>query len=192
MVPGPSPDRPLSRADRANLLAVARRAIESRLNDTRLRVRVEDYPDPLRERRASFVTLYIAEELRGCVGSVEPRHALVEDVSRNAGAAAFEDPRFPPLARAELTVLTLRIAVLSSPEPIEFGSKEDLLSQIRPHVDGLLLEDGARRATFLPAVWTHLPDAAVFLQHLIHKAGLPDDYWSPTLRVSRYTVESVQ
>lgn len=187
----PSPEPPLSPACRAELLAVARAAIEAGLEGRRLAIRVRDYPDPLRDARASFVSLECAGQLRGCVGTVIATRALVQDVARNARAAAFEDPRFPPLARGELSNLNVRISVLSALEPIPCRSRAELLAQIRPHVDGLLLEDGPRRATLLPAVWPHVPDADAFLRLLCRKAGLPDDHWSPTLAIKRYTTDSI-
>jgi AmmeMemoRadiSam system protein A len=148
------------------------------------------YPRPLRELGASFVTLNKGGELRGCIGSLEAHRPLVEDVAHNAYAAAFSDPRFPPLAAQELPELEFHISILTPAEPMSFSSEEDLLAQIRPGIDGLILEDAGRRGTFLPSVWESLPDARSFLQHLKLKAGLPADYWSPTLKVSRYTTES--
>ncbi len=141
--------------------------------------------------RATFVTLTIDAQLRGCIGTLEARRALVEDVASNAYSAAFEDPRFAPLERAEFERLDIHLSLLSAPEPIQFGSEKDLLAQIRPSLDGLVLEEGARRGTFLPSVWEQLPDPVEFLRHLKRKAGLPADYWSATLRVSRYTSESI-
>jgi AmmeMemoRadiSam system protein A len=112
-------------------------------------------------------------------------------VASNAYSAAFEDPRFAPLERGEFERLDIHLSLLSAPEPIQFGSEKDLLAQIRPSLDGLVLEEGARRGTFLPSVWEQLPDPVEFLRHLKRKAGLPADYWSATLRVSRYTSESI-
>ncbi len=119
------------------------------------------------------------------------RRPLVEDVAHNAYAAAFSDPRFPPLARHELEGLDVHLSVLSPMEPLTFRSEADLLGQIRPGVDGLLLEEGRHVGTFLPSVWESLPDAETFWRALKRKAGLPADYWSPSLRVSRYTAASV-
>jgi len=155
-------------------------------------VRAADYPPALRSLRATFVTLRVADELRGCIGTCLPVRPLVEDVAYNAYAAGFLDPRFPPLAAPELPGLHLHISLLTVPEPMSFGSESELLAQVRPGVDGLLLEDGARRGTLLPAVWDALPEAREFLRHLKLKAGLPPDYWSDTLRVLRYTAESVE
>ncbi|WP_245731691.1 AmmeMemoRadiSam system protein A [Thiocapsa roseopersicina] len=177
--------------ERRMLLAVAAQSIEHGLNHGRpLEPDPHEYPAALQAERATFVTLQIAGELRGCIGVLEAIRPLVVDVARNAYAAAFEDPRFPPLTRAELPRLDIHISVLSPSEPMHFRSESDLLGQIRPGIDGLILEDRGRRGTFLPSVWEQLPEPADFFEHLRHKAGLPSRYWSETLRVSRYTTES--
>lgn len=170
---------------------IAREAVEYRLrHGDELPVDTARYPRPLREPGASFVTLQIRGELRGCIGSLQAYQPLVEDVAHNACAAAFSDPRFPPLSPQELPALEYHISILSAAEPIQFASEADLLRQIRPGVDGLILEDGRHRGTFLPTVWESLPDAVQFFQQLKLKAGLPADYWSDSLTVSRYTTES--
>lgn len=177
--------------ERRMLLAVAAQSIEHGLNQgAPLEPDPRDYPAALQAERATFVTLQIEGELRGCIGVLEAIRPLVVDVARNAYAAAFEDPRFPPLTRAELPRLDIHISVLSPSEPMHFRSESDLLEQIRPGIDGLILEDRGRRGTFLPSVWEQLPEPADFFEHLRHKAGLPSRYWSETLRVSRYTTES--
>jgi AmmeMemoRadiSam system protein A len=151
---------------------------------------LEKYDEPLREPGASFVTLKRAGELRGCIGSLSPHRALVTDVADNAFAAAFSDSRFYPLQAEELAGLELHISLLSTAEPIRFATEQSLLEQLRPGVDGLIIEEGFRRGTFLPSVWEQLPSPELFLQQLKLKAGLPADYWSDTLRVSRYTTHS--
>jgi AmmeMemoRadiSam system protein A len=150
-----------------------------------------DYPERLREPQASFVTLHLDESLRGCIGSLEARRPLVEDVMQNAYGAAFEDPRFPVLTLEEFERLNIHLSILSPPEPMVCSSEADLAAQLRPHVDGLVIEEGWRRGTFLPSVWEQLSDPYLFLRHLKRKAGLPEDYWSQTLRIMRYTVEAV-
>lgn len=155
-----------------------------------LPVDVARYPRPLREPGASFVTLNKYGALRGCIGSLEAHRPLVEDVAHNAYAAAFGDPRFPAVSATELPSLAFHLSILTPAVPMQFESETDLLGQIRPGIDGLVLEDGWHRGTFLPSVWESLPDATQFLQHLKQKAGLPADYWSNTLAVSRYTTES--
>ena len=130
------------------------------------------------------------QQLRGCIGTLEACRPLAEDVSRNAWAAAFRDPRFPPLQESELAGLDIHISVLSEAEPVTFGSEQDLLGRIRPGVDGLILEERSARGTFLPSVWESLPEPEQFLAHLKLKAGLPADYWSASVRMWRYTTQS--
>jgi AmmeMemoRadiSam system protein A len=111
-------------------------------------------------------------------------------VAQNAYAAAFSDPRFPPLREGEFEELDIHISILSPAEAMHFTSEADLLQQLRPGEDGLVMEEGFRRGTFLPSVWEQLPTPELFLRHLKQKAGLPADYWSSTLEVSRYTTHS--
>jgi len=185
-----STDNTLSPADRATLLDVARASIQHGLRHRQaLAVNPDDYPETLRPLRATFVTLETGGQLRGCIGALVAYQPLVQDVARHAYAAAFEDPRFPELRPDELPKLEIFISVLSPPEPMRFSSEEDLLAQVRPGVDGLILQFHQYRATFLPAVWESLPDPYIFLTHLKQKAGLPLDFWSPDLRAERYTTE---
>ncbi|MEE2658623.1 MAG: AmmeMemoRadiSam system protein A [Candidatus Latescibacterota bacterium] len=149
------------------------------------------YSPPLREVCSSFVTLRdAAQALRGCIGSVEAVRPLVEDVSYNAYAAAFRDPRFLPLQSSELEGMHLHISVLSELEVLAVDSEQELLGRLRPGVDGLLLQEGSCRSTLLPAVWKYLTEPEGFVAELKAKAGLPCDHWSDSLQVSRYTVES--
>ncbi len=149
----------------------------------------EDCPATLRVPGASFVTLRRAGLLRGCIGTLDAYRPLAEDVAENACAAAFHDPRFPPLAADEIPELETQISVLSTPQPMTFGSEKDLLAQLRPGVDGLILQEGQLRGTFLPSVWEMLPQAPEFIASLKRKVGLQPDYWSNTLRVWRYTAD---
>ncbi len=151
----------------------------------------DEFPVALQRPGASFVTLTLNGRLRGCIGSLEALRPLVKDVAANAFAAAFSDPRFPTLSAAEYPLLELAISVLGPAEPMQFSSEADLIAQLRPGVDGLILEDGTgHRGTFLPSVWETLPQPAEFLRQLKLKAGLPPDYWSDNLRVSRYHTET--
>ena len=176
--------------DREILLQVAAESVRHGLDTGHaLSVKVTDYSPALQQPGASFVTLTIQRQLRGCIGMLEATRPLVEDVAQNAYAAAFEDSRFPSLRAAEYDQLEYHISILNPAEPLEFESEADLLQQLQPGIDGLILEDGGRRATFLPSVWESLPSAADFLRHLKMKAGLPADYWSNTLRAQRYSVE---
>ena len=124
------------------------------------------------------------------MGTLEARRPLVVDVAVNARNAAFRDPRFEPLATPEIDGLEVGISVLAPPEPLPRASRAELLRALRPGVDGLILEDGHRRATFLPAAWQTLPDPQGFLDHLLRKAGLSPEAWPAKLRLQRYTVES--
>lgn len=183
---------PLSEQDRTALLKVARDSIAHGLRaGVALGVRAADFPESLRVPRATFVTLELAGRLRGCIGALTAQRPLVEDVAVHAFAAAFEDPRFPPVGRAEADRMELHISILSPPEPMTVADEADLLRQLRVGVDGLILGDGVRRATFLPAVWDDLPDPRNFVRHLKAKAGLGADYWSPRMQTARYTAELV-
>ncbi|HNR93631.1 MAG TPA: AmmeMemoRadiSam system protein A [Kiritimatiellia bacterium] len=174
------------------LLSIARCSIEYGLLQKRPLLPAEsDMPPALTRIQATFVTLTLKENLRGCIGMLEAVYPLCRDVAQNAFAAAFRDPRFPPLSEKELPVVKMEISLLTPPVPFPVSSEQDLLSRMRPGVDGLILEDGFRRGTFLPAVWEDLPDPRDFLMHLKLKAGLPPDYWSDTLRVSRYTAHKI-
>ncbi len=173
------------------LLQLAGESIKKGLCGETLAVLATDYPEPLRVSRATFVTLHVEQKLRGCVGTLEARQPLVEDVVSNAYSAAFRDMRFSALTWTEYERLEIHISILSLPEPMQFSSEEDLLVQLRPQVDGLIIEEGFSRGTFLPSVWEQVPTPREFLRHLKRKAGLPPDYWSSRIRVRRYTTESI-
>lgn len=183
---------PLPEASARRLLDIARASIERGLRDgSPLAVDLATEPAQLREPRAAFVTLHLRGQLRGCIGSIEAYRPLAEDVAGNAYAAAFEDPRFPPVTEAEAGLLDLHISVLTPPQPMTVRDEADLLAQLRPGHDGLILQEGHRRATFLPAVWEDLPDARQFVGYLKRKAGLSLDHWSSSLRFWRYEAESI-
>ncbi len=177
-----------ARAAGPAVMALARLSIASNLAGTRpLTLPATEESDPLLTAPgAAFVTLKRDGALRGCIGSATARRSLAEDVWDNAYKAAFADPRFPPLAPNQITGLTVSVAILTSPAPMRFTDETDLLAQLRPGIDGLILDAGRNRALFLPAVWDSLPDATAFLAHLKNKAGLPGDFWSPSIRASRF------
>ena len=141
---------------------------------------------------AVFVTLRRGGQLRGCVGSVIAQRPLIADVADNAFKAAFKDPRFQRLRFDELDGLDLSIALLTSPAPIQFVDEPDLLAQLRPTIDGLIIEDSSHRALFLPAMWRHFPDPRPFLNQLKQKAGLDAEHWSPAFRASRFRTTQIR
>lgn len=169
----------------AALIEIARAAIEGKL----LGKPAAPSAAPWLERPgATFVTLLKDGELRGCIGSLEPTRPLARDVAENALAAAFRDPRFPELSASEWQQCQVEVSVLSAPKPIRFTDEADLLRQIRAGEDGLIVEAGGRRATFLPQVWQDVPDKRAFLGQLLRKAGLPADTRLETCALSRYRV----
>ncbi len=147
-------------------------------------------PDWLLEPAACFVTLRLDGELRGCIGSMEAYRPLVEDLRANSRAAAFRDPRFPPLTAAELDRTILEVSLLSPLERLSCGSEQQVLDQLRPGIDGLLLEYEGHRGTFLPAVWKSLAEPRLFLSKLKSKAGLAEDFWSEKIDLRRYTTRT--
>ena len=168
------------------LLAQARAAIAAELG------LASAMPPPLavmNEPAAAFVTLTKSGQLRGCIGSLEARRSMLEDVRGNACAAAFRDPRFAPLVAAELPQLRVEVSLLSPPVEMAVSSEEDALRQLRPGIDGLIFRVGDRRSTFLPQVWESLPEPRQFLAQLKQKAGVASDYWSPEVRLWRYQAE---
>lgn len=160
-------------------------------HDHPMSVSALDYPPTLRVEQATFVTLRNAGELLGCVGTLRAHRPLVCDVVHNAYHAGFSDPRFPPLTVEQLPGLDLHISVLSPLEPLTIRFESDLLAQLRPGVDGLLLEEEHTAATFLPSMWPRLPEPRAFVRALKEKAHLPADYWSERIRAFRYTAEDV-
>ena len=173
------------------LLRLARGSIEyGLLHGEPVPVRLDELPPWFAEQLATFTTLRLEGELRGCCGTIEASRPLAEDVAHSAFQAAFRDPRFSPVRRGELDVIRLEVAVLSPPEPITVGSEAELLKQLQPGMDGLVIRAGLRRATFLPKVWESLPEPRDFLTALKVKCGLPDDYWSEDLTFERYRTTS--
>ncbi len=180
-----------SQSQREQLVKLAHRAIQYGLeNGEPLSANASDFEESLKGQRACFVTLHLNGQLRGCIGSLEAHRPLIEDIAHNAFAAAFQDPRFAPLSPTEFDNTTIDLSILTPAVKMSFSSEADLLQQIRPGIDGLIIEDQGRRGTFLPSVWEQLPDKEQFLQHLKLKAGLAAQHWSDTLQMSRYKTES--
>jgi len=168
------------------LIAHARASIERQLVQP---VTALPRPDWLLMPGAVFVTLTRSGELRGCIGSLVAHRPLIDDLQANASAAAFRDPRFAPVTAVEWPEIRVEVSLLSKPEPIVFLDEADALHQLRPGIDGVIIEHGWHKATFLPQVWDQLPDARQFLGQLKRKAGLAPDFWAPDLGLQRYTVE---
>jgi uncharacterized protein len=147
-------------------------------------------PPHLCEVGSSFVTLTVKGELRGCIGSLEARESLAQDVREHAVAAALSDPRFPPVREEELNRIEIEVSRLTRPIPLEYADADDLLLKLRPFVDGVILRDAFHRATFLPQVWEKIPEREEFLNNLCFKMGVRHDLWrSKHLDVLTYEVE---
>jgi len=182
---------PLTTSERQYLLNLARESIVDSLKSLPLPdILPEEISGALGEKGASFVTLTISGGLRGCIGSLEAHQTLAEDVREHAVQAAFEDYRFPPLSADELDRIEIEISRLTAPVPLAYAQPLELAGLLKPGVDGVILQDGFRRATFLPQVWEQLPDPIEFLSHLCAKMGSPANLWQKKLlQVSLYQVE---
>jgi len=181
----------LTLEEQQTLLRMAREAMEHGVRGEKLPpLNKETLSSHLREKGASFVTLTIRGELRGCIGALEAYQPLADDVREHAIAAALEDPRFPPVREAELSRIQIEVSRLTRPIPLEYKDAEDLLSKLRPHVDGVILKDDYRRATFLPQVWEKIPDPVQFMNNLCYKMGASENLWRiKHLNVLTYQVE---
>lgn len=182
----------LSAQEKEILLRAARQSLESKIRGERHPpLTAPELESPrLQADGACFVTLTQNGELRGCIGSIKASRPLIEDVREHVIDAALSDPRFPPVHTAELAELQIEISRLTPPTPLEYNDPEDLLSKLRPGVDGVVLKDGFRRATFLPQVWEKLPDPRDFLSHLCQKMGASPRLWErKKLEVLIYQVE---
>jgi AmmeMemoRadiSam system protein A len=184
-------DDRLSNEEREQLLKLARQAMEDAVCGKRLKpLELRTLPARLQEPGASFITLTVHGDLRGCIGALEPRVPLAEDVREHAVAAALQDPRFPPVYPAELPVIQIEVSRLTLPTPLPYEDPAELLSKLKPGVDGVILSYGKRRATFLPQVWEKIAQPEDFLEHLCMKLGVPPDFWRyQKLEVSVYQVE---
>jgi len=181
----------LTDEEKQTLLVLARQALESGVRGQSLpKLDIQTLSPHLRDQGVCFVTLTIDGELRGCIGGLEATQPLFEDVREHAIAAALQDFRFPNVCSDELSRIKLEISRLTVPAPLDYSSPEDLLSKLRPGIDGVVLRDGPRRATFLPQVWEKLPIPTDFLAHLCYKMGASPDLWRKKhLDVLIYQVE---
>ena len=181
----------LTSEEKQTLLRLARQALETGVGGLPLPTLDLSALTPiLQAEGASFVTLTVDGELRGCVGALASYQPLAEDVREHAVAAALEDYRFPQVQENELTKIKIEVSRLTVPAPLEYKDADDLLAKLRPGVDGVILRDGSRRATFLPQVWEKIPDKAAFLANLCYKMGAAPDTWkNKHLDVLIYQVE---
>lgn len=157
-----------------------------------LRVDPLKFPEVLQQSGASFVTLELDGDLRGCIGSIIANQSLIEDISKNSFASAFSDTRFSPLTEEEYENLDIAISLLSAPSQMNFENEENLLNQIEQDIDGLIIKDGAYRSVYLPSVWEQLPDKKLFLNSLKKKAGLSASYFSKTFEAYRFRTEYIK
>lgn len=171
------------------LLRIARQAIGEEFGERlELPTALFDHPE-LQQAAATFVTLHLAGRLRGCIGTLEAHRTLLNDVRHNAKAAAFRDPRFPPLRAEEFPQITIEVSLLTAPVALHFNSEAEALAQLRPGVDGVILRCATQRATFLPQVWEDLPEPGQFMAQLKRKAGLAMDDWNDDIQLARYEVK---
>ena len=184
-------DDELSIEECSLLLRIARQSLEQAVNGEPLEpLDFEELPSRLREQGATFVTLTRSGSLRGCIGTLEPYLPLAEDVREHTIAAALRDYRFQPLKPEELSEVKIEISRLTLPQELDYSSPEDLLKQLHPDIDGVILTDGSQRATFLPQVWSKIPRKQLFMEHLCQKMGVPTDMWlSKELQVFTYQVQ---
>ena len=181
----------LTLLEKQTLLKLARQSLEAGVRGSALPTLDPVTMTPaLRAEGAAFVTLTVNGELRGCIGALQPYQSLAEDVREHAVAAALEDPRFPQVQLKELENIEIEVSRLTIPVLLEYKDAEDLLTKLRPGVDGVILRDSFRRATFLPQVWEKIPDAPEFLANLCYKMGAAPDTWKlKHLDVLVYQVE---
>ena len=184
-------DMKLSNEEKDILLKIARTAIQNALEGYPNKpIPVGKLTERLKEPGATFVTLTKNGELRGCIGTLEPYLPLYEDVREHAIAAALNDYRFPPVQPSELPLINIEISRLTPPQPLSYENPEELVRKLRPNIDGVVLQDGMQKATFLPQVWEKLPQPEEFLNHLCIKMGAPMDLWRrKKLQVFTYQVE---
>lgn len=176
--------------EKAFLLKLARKTITNVTKGEGLpKVDPAEVPPSVKVAKGCFVTLTKHGQLRGCIGNILPAGPLYQAVIENARSAALHDFRFPPVRPDELNEINIEISVLTEPVPLQFNSPEELLAKLQPGKDGVVLEIGERKATFLPQVWQQLPDKVEFLNHLAMKAGAnPSDWRGKNVKVSIYHV----
>jgi AmmeMemoRadiSam system protein A len=183
----------LTKEEGEYLLSIARKTIEARLFNKGISAEKGLESAKFLEKRGTFVTLTINNDLRGCIGHIIPQESLIDGIRENAINAAFKDPRFAPLSKGEWDKIKVEISILTEPVPLKYTDADDLLMKLKPGVDGLIIEKGYQSATFLPQVWDQLPDKEEFLRHLCMKAGLSANEWKKgTLTVYTYQVQAFE
>jgi len=175
------------------LIALARQTIMKRFGKDLSKQDIEMMMQALQDKKltnnhATFVTINKHDQLRGCIGSLTAIEPLTDSVKRNAINAAFHDHRFNPLSEEELDEVEIEISILTEPQALEYTDSEDLIKKLRPKEDGVILQKGAARATFLPQVWNQLPEHEEFLSNLCSKAGLPVEAWQ-TIKLDVFTYQ---
>jgi AmmeMemoRadiSam system protein A len=191
MLEGPNMQERLTFEEQKVLLRLAREAMERGVKGEALPFLDQSSLSlALREEGSSFITLTAHGQLRGCIGSLNPYQSLAEDVREHAVAAALNDPRFPAVREDELNGIQIEVSRLTCPIPLEYKDANDLLSKLHPYLDGVILRDAFRRATFLPQVWEKIPDPIEFMNNLCYKMGVRHDLWrSKHFEVLTYQVE---
>jgi AmmeMemoRadiSam system protein A len=184
----------LSKEEQTILITIARQALEAAVNGNPLpKVDLTNLPEALQRDGASFVTLTGHGRLRGCIGALSAYQPLALDVQEHAVAAALQDHRFPTVSPSELPDIQIEVSYLTPSQSLDYDSPDDLINKLRPGMDGVILEDGRQRATFLPQVWEQLPDPDAFLSHLCSKMGAPADLWQTKhIQVAVYQVQKFQ
>jgi AmmeMemoRadiSam system protein A len=191
MLEGPNMQERLTFEEQKVLLRLAREAMERGVKGEALPFLDQSSLSlALREEGSSFITLTAHGQLRGCIGSLNPYQSLAEDVREHAVAAALNDPRFPAVREDELNGIQIEVSRLTRPIPLEYEDANDLLSKLHPYLDGVILRDAFRRATFLPQVWEKIPDPTEFMNNLCYKMGVRHDLWrGKHFEVLTYQVE---
>jgi AmmeMemoRadiSam system protein A len=177
---------------RQQMLDIAQRSIQHGLHlGARLRVNYKGIEAGLLKQQACFVTLKIGQEICGRMGSLEPNMTLIESIAHNAYSAAFNDPRFPPITKEEVDHLAIDITILNELEMLTCENEDELLAQLTPNNDGIVISEDDFTATFLPDVWLQFSEPKDFILHLKIQAGLPEDYWSDTLTFERFQIKEI-
>ncbi len=149
------------------------------------------YCSELKKHKATFVTLKLDGLLRGCIGNLIAKESLIQSIAHNAYSAAFRDPRFDPVQLDEIPLLAIEISILSDTTPIQFDSEQELIENLKPGIDGVVLSDNVQSGTFLPSVWEQVSTPEAFLRHLKVKAGFNEEYWSDDITAERYSVNII-